>query len=59
MILQLLPLGRLRAEQGPAGIDEVLALAVKRLVDEEVLLLRADRRADGLDLVMPEQLQDA
>ena len=58
MILQLLPLGRLRAEQGPAGIDEVLALAVKRLVDEEVLLLRADRRADGLDLVMPEQLQD-
>ena len=58
MVLQLLPLGRLRAVQGTAGIDEVLALAVKRLVDEEVLLLRADRRADGLDLIMSEQLQD-
>ena len=39
VIVQLLPLGGLGAEQGPAGIDQVLALLIQSLVDQEIFLL--------------------
>ena len=38
VIVQLLPLGGLGAEQGPAGIDQVLALLIQSLVDQEMCI---------------------
>ena len=49
MVVQLLPLRRLRAEERAARVEQVLALIVKRLVDEEIFLLRADRGAHSPD----------
>ena len=59
MVIQLLTLGRARAEQGAAGVDEVLALFVHRAVDEEILLLGADGALYGFDLGVAEEAQDA
>ena len=59
MVVQLLPLRRLRAEERAARVEQVLALIVKRLVDEEIFLLRADRRAHSPDGGVAEELQDA
>ena len=57
VVVQLLPLGGLGTEQRPAGVDQIPALLVQRLVDQEVFLLRADRRRHVLDLLAAEQLQ--
>ena len=59
MILQFLPLRRLRAEQGAAGIDEVLAALIELFVYEKILLFGADGRIHALGVVPPEQAEDA
>ena len=59
VVVQLLPLGGLGAEQRAAGIDQVAALVVHGPVDEEVLLLRSHGGGHALHIVVAEQLQDA
>ena len=54
VLLHLLALARRRAEERAAGQDEVLALLVVGLLDEEVLLLGADRGGDARH-VLPEE----
>ena len=54
VIVQLLPLGGLGAEQGPSGIDKVPALFIQRLVDQEIFLLRTHRGGHMPDLVIAE-----
>ena len=46
VVLHLLPLGGLGAEEGPAGVDQVGPGVVEVLVDQEVFLLRAAGRID-------------
>ena len=57
MVIQLLALGGLGTEEGPAGVDQVLAPVEIRLVDEEVLLLRANGGLDGGHILVAEELQ--
>jgi hypothetical protein len=60
VILHLLALGRLRAEERPIARHEVGPHEVQVAIDEEVLLLAAERRVDARDaLVGAEQAQDA
>ena len=59
VIFKLLTLGRLRAEEGAAGVHQVFALLVNALVDEEIFLFGADGGADGGDVVVAEELDDA
>ena len=59
VILQLLPLGRLRPEERAPGVDQILAFEIHVPVYEEVFLLRADVRHDTLHLVIPKQVQHA
>ena len=59
MIVQLLPLGRLRAEERAAAELQILALFIERLIDQEIFLLRADLRRDALRLVVAEQAENA
>ena len=54
VILQLLALGRHRAEERAAGQDQVRALLVVLLIDEEVLLFRADGGGHAGDLLAKE-----
>ena len=42
MVVQLLSLGRLGAEQRAAGKNQILALVIQLLIDQEIFLLRAD-----------------
>jgi hypothetical protein len=57
VVVELVALGRLGAEQGPPGRHQVGALEEVLLVDEEVLLLGADGREDALRLLVAEQSQ--
>ncbi len=57
VVVELVPLRRLGAEQGAAGRDQVGALEEVLLVDQEVLLLGADRGEDALALLVAEQPQ--
>ena len=57
VIIELLALGRLGAEQGPAGAHQVRAGVVEVLVDQEVLLLRTGEGHHGVDVGVAEQLQ--
>ena len=59
VVVQLLSLRRLRAEERPAAQPQVLALEVHLLVDQEIFLLRADLRRHLLRLRVAEQAQDA
>ena len=59
MVVQLLPLGGLGAEQSSARIDQVPALFIQRLVNQKIFLLRSDRGGHMPDLIAAEQLQDA
>ena len=43
MILQLLPFGRHRSEQGPSGVNQILSLQVFLLIHQEIFLLRPHR----------------
>ena len=58
LVLELLALGRRRPEQGPPGQQQVRPLLGETAVDEEVLLLGADRREDPLRAVVAEPAQD-
>ncbi len=58
MIIQLLSLGRHHAEEGSAGIYQILPLQILLPVDEEVLLLRAHRGLHGLRCGIAEETQD-
>jgi hypothetical protein len=57
VVVELVALGRLGAEQRAPGVDEVGPLEVVLLVDEEVLLLRADGREHPLRRLVAEQAQ--
>ena len=48
VIFQLLALRRLCAKQGTAGIDQIFALFIHRLIDQEILLFRPDRGIDAI-----------
>ena len=54
VLLELLALDRLAAEERASAVDEVGPLLVVLLLDEEVLLLRADRGEDALGLAAEE-----
>ena len=57
MVVQFLPLGRFSAEQGPAGVDQVMALFVHGTIHQKILLLRTDRGSDPLYILVTKQLQ--
>jgi len=57
VVVQLVSLGRLGPVQRAPGVDEVGALVVVLLVDQEVLLLGADRGEHALGVVVAEQVQ--
>ena len=59
VVLQLLALGRHRAEQGPAGVDQILALHVLGPVHQEILLLRSHGGGHALGRGVAEQPQDS
>ena len=59
MIFELLTLGRLRAEQGAAGRQQVRSGEEEMSIDQEVLLLGAGRRRDERAVRLAEQLQHA
>ena len=59
VVVELLALGRLGAEQGAAGVDQVGTGQEEVPVDQEVLLLGPAERHDLLQVVVTEQLQDA
>ncbi len=58
MVLHLLALGRLGAEQGAAGVDQVGTAEIELPIDQEVFLLGAAGRDDALR-ARAEQLEDA
>ena len=58
VVVELVALRRLGAEQGAAGVDQVGALVVVALVDQEVLLLGPHRRGHARrDVGVAEQVQ--
>ena len=57
MIVELLALGRLGAEQRAAGVQQVGPGEVEMAIDQEVFLLRAGGRSDERTVGMSEQLQ--
>ena len=59
MVLQLLALGRHCAEQGAAGVDQVLALHILGPVHQKILLLRSHGGGNALGRGVAEQPQDA
>ena len=59
VVVELVALRRLGAEQRAAGRDEVGALEVEVLVDQEVLLLGPDRREHARGVLVAEQPQRA
>ena len=59
VVVELLALRRLGAEQRAAGVDQVGAGQEEVPVDQEVLLLGAAERHDVVEVLVAEQLQDA
>ena len=57
VILHLLSLRCRSADQGTSGEHEVLTLGVEVLIDQEVLLLRADSGVDAGNLLLAEDVQ--
>ena len=58
VVVELLTLGRLGAEQRATGVDQVGTGQEEVPVDQEVLLLGTAERDDLLEIVVAEQLQD-
>ena len=58
VVVELLALGWLGPEQGPARVEQVGALQEEAAIDQEVLLLGAGKRHHRVRLVVPEQLED-
>ena len=52
VVVQLLALGRLAAEEGAAAQPQILTLEVQLAVNEEILLLGADLRRDLTDVLL-------
>ena len=52
VVVQLLTLGRLAAEEGAAAQPQILTLEVQLAVNEEILLLGADLRRDLTDVLL-------
>ena len=59
VVVQLVPLRRLGAEERAAGVDQVGTLVEEDLVDQEVLLLGPDGREDAARGVVAEQRERA
>ena len=59
VIIQLLTLGWLRAEERSAGVHYILAFFINAFVDEKILLLRADGGLDRGHIIVAEKLQHA
>ena len=59
VVVELLALGRLGAEQRTTSVDQVRAQQEEVPVDQEVLLLGPAERHDLLEVLVTEQLQDA
>ena len=59
MVFHLLPLRRRRAKQRASGIDQIFALFIVFFVYQEIFLLAADGRAQGVDILVAKQFQDA
>ena len=59
MIIHLLTLGGLCAEQGAPGVDQILALVVHFLINQEILLLGANGGTNALHILVAKELQDA
>ena len=59
VVIQLLPLGGTGAKQGAAAQLQILPLLIHALVNEKVLLLRANLGDHVLGLRISEQAQDA
>ena len=57
VIIQLLTLWGTSSEQGASGVNQILALGVQLLGDEEIFLLGTDRGDYLLDVLVAEQLQ--
>ena len=58
MIVHLLTLGGLGAEQGTAGVNQILTLVIHFLGNQEILLLGANGGTNALDVIVAKQLQD-
>ena len=58
VVVKLLTLGSLRAEEGSAGELEVLSLIVKLLVDKEILLLGSDGRGNTGNVGLSEKVEN-
>ena len=58
VVVELLTLGRTRAEEGASGIFQILAAFVNILVDQKVFLLGADSRVYAGDVGLAEEVQD-
>ena len=56
VVIELLSLRRLCTEERAAGIDQILAAVIDIFVHEEILLLRADRRAHGGNVGIAKQV---
>ena len=59
VVVELLALGRLGAEEGATGVEQVGAQVDEGGVDQEVLLLGAAVGDDVVDVLVAEELQDA
>ena len=59
VVVQLLSLGGLCAEQGPAAHSQVLPLLIEGLVNQKILLLRPYLGSDPLRLCVAEEPEDA
>ena len=59
MVFHLLPLRRRRAKQRASGIDQIFALFIVFFVYQEIFLLAADGRAQGMHIFVAKQFQDA
>ena len=58
MVVHLLALGRHRAEQRTAGIDQILSLEIFLLIHQEILLLRPYGRDHPLYGRVSKQMED-
>ena len=58
VVVQLLALGRLGTEQGPAAEHQVLPFFIHVLVHQEVFLLGTHAGADALNVLVAEELQN-
>jgi hypothetical protein len=59
VVVEFLALGRLGTEEGAPGVQQVGTSEEEVAVDQEILLLRTAERDDVVEVLVPEELQDA